>query len=257
MMDTNQPLLEINNLLVTYPVGKVEFSAVDDVSFTIEKGETLGMVGESGSGKSTIAKAVVQLIRPTSGTILFDGVSLDSLHKKEVRRLRTRMQMVFQDPGGSLNEYMRVGKIITEPLLVHGLAKGKELEERAEELLLQVGLQKEDANRFPHEFSGGQKQRIAIARAISLKPELLVCDEPTSALDVTVQAKILSLLSKLRKELGLSILFITHDLAVVNAFCDTIVVLSNGKVIERGGVDDVIRNAKHAITKELIASSYA
>ena len=257
MMDTNQPLLEINNLKVTYELGKEEFSAVDDISFSIKKGETLGVVGESGSGKSTIARAVVQLIRPASGSILFDGIPLASLHRKDLRGLRARMQMVFQDPGSSLNEYMRVGKIITEPLLVHGLAKGKDLVARAEELLLQVGLQKEDASRFPYEFSGGQKQRIAIARAIALKPDFLVCDEPTSALDVSVQAKILALLSNLREELGLTILFITHDLAVVNAFCDTVIVVSNGKVIERGSVQDVIHNPKHEITKELIASSYA
>jgi peptide/nickel transport system ATP-binding protein len=257
MMDTNQPLLEINNLKVTYKLGKEEFSAVDDVSFSIKKGETLGVVGESGSGKSTIARAVVQLIRPASGSVLFDGIPLASLHRKDLRGLRARMQMVFQDPGSSLNEYMRVGKIITEPLLVHGLAKGKDLVARAEELLLQVGLQKEDASRFPYEFSGGQKQRIAIARAIALKPDFLVCDEPTSALDVSVQAKILALLSNLREELGLTILFITHDLAVVNAFCDTVIVVSNGKVIERGSVQDVIHNPEHAITKELIASSYA
>ena len=165
--------------------------------------------------------------------------------------------MVFQDPGGSLNEYMRVGKIITEPLLVHGIAKGKELTNRAAELLVQVGLQEEDATRFPHEFSGGQNQRIAIARAIALQPELLVCDEPTSALDVTVQAKILSLLSELRDRLGLTILFITHDLAVVNEFCDEVVVMSKGKIVERGSKQEVIHNPTHKITKELIASSYA
>jgi peptide/nickel transport system ATP-binding protein len=179
------------------------------------------------------------------------------MSKKEIREIRKRTQMVFQDPGGSLNEYMKVGNIITEPLLVQGIAKGKELANRAVELLQQVGLEPEHATRFPHEFSGGQKQRIAIARAIALRPELLVCDESTSALDVTVQAKILQLLSKLREELGLTILFITHDLAVVNEFCDKVIVMASGKIIESGEVNTVIQRPTHAITKELIASSYA
>jgi ABC-type oligopeptide transport system ATPase subunit len=257
MMDRNRPLLEIIDLKVTFPLGKEEIYAVDGVTFSLNRGTTLGVVGESGSGKSTIAKAVAQLVTPRGGQIMFDGVELSALHKKELRKMRARMQMVFQDPGGSLNEYMRVGKIITEPLFVHGLAKGKELVKRAEELLVQVGLQKEDAKRFPHEFSGGQKQRIAIARAIALKPELLICDEPTSALDVTVQAKILKLLANLRDELGLTLLFITHDLAVVNEFCDEVVVVAEGRIIERGDVHSVIHNPSHEITKELIASSYA
>ena len=256
MMDTNQPLLEINDLKVTFPLGKKKVAAVDGVSLTIKRGVTLGVVGESGSGKSTVAKAVMQLVTPTSGQIFFDGIELSSLNKKATREMRTRMQMVFQDPGGSLNEYMRVGKIISEPLLVHGRAMGKELKIATAKLLHQVGLHEADANRFPYEFSGGQKQRIAIARAIALKPELLVCDEPTSALDVTVQAKILKLLADLRDELGLTILFISHDLAVVNEFCDEVIVLSNGKIIERGEVNKVINNPVHEITKELIASIY-
>jgi ABC-type oligopeptide transport system ATPase subunit len=257
MMDSNRPLLEIIDLKVTFPLGKEEISAVDGVTFSLSRGTTLGVVGESGSGKSTIARAVAQLVIPKSGQIIFDGIDLSSLNNKAIRGMRARMQMVFQDPGGSLNEYMRVGKIITEPLLVHGLAKGKELAKRAEELLVQVGLQKEDASRYPHEFSGGQKQRIAIARAISLKPELLICDEPTSALDVTVQAKILKLLANLRNELGLTLLFITHDLAVVNEFCDEAIVVSKGKIVERGDITSVIHSPSHPITKELIASSYA
>jgi len=257
MMDTNRPLLEIIDLKVTFPLGKGEVRAVDGVTFSIHRGATLGVVGESGSGKSTIARAVAQLVVPTGGQVIFDGIDLAGLNKKELRGMRPRMQMVFQDPGGSLNEYMRVGKIITEPLFVHRCAKGKELVQRAEELLLQVGLDPEVANRFPHEFSGGQKQRIAIARAIALKPDLLVCDEPTSALDVTVQAKILQLLAKLRDELGLSIMFITHDLAVVNEFCDEVVVVANGKIIERGDVQSGIHNPTHEITKEFVASSYA
>jgi ABC-type oligopeptide transport system ATPase subunit len=257
MMDNIHPLLEIKNLKVTFPNKKENVLAVDGVNCSLVRGKTLGIVGESGSGKSTLARAVMQLVPSSGGEILFDGIDLSPLNRKELREIRKRMQMVFQDPGGSLNEYMRVGKIITEPLLVHGIARGKELKSRAEDLLIQVGLKKEDANRFPHEFSGGQKQRIAIARAISLEPELLVCDEPTSALDVTVQAKILNLLSELRERLGLTIVFITHDLAVVNEFCDEVLVMSKGKIVERGCKQEVIHNPTHKITKELIASSYA
>jgi len=257
MMDNNRPLLEIRDLKVAFSQGKHVITAVDSVTFSVNRGTTLGIVGESGSGKSTIARAVMQLVCPTGGEILFDGQNLTTMTKKETREIRKRTQMIFQDPGGSLNEYMKVGNIITEPLLVHGIAKGKELANRAVELLQQVGLEPEHATRFPHEFSGGQKQRIAIARAIALRPELLVCDESTSALDVTVQAKILQLLSKLREELGLTILFITHDLAVVNEFCDTVIVMASGKIIESGEVNTVIQRPTHAITKELIASSYA
>ena len=257
MMYSNRPLLEINDLKVTFPLGKEVVPAVDGVAFSLKRGVTLGVVGQSGSGKSTVARAVLQLIPLTSGQIVFNGTDLGTLTKKQRRTLRMRMQMVFQDPGGSLNEYMRVGKIITEPLLVHGIAKGKELQKRAVELLLQVGLKEEDSVRFPHEFSGGQKQRIAIARAIALKPDLLVCDEPTSALDVTVQAKILKLLVTLRDELGLTILFITHDLAVVNEFCDEVIVMSKGKIIESGSVNKVIHSPTHEITKELVASTYS
>jgi len=256
-MDNNRPLLEIRDLKVTFPHGKNAITAVDSISFSVDRGTTLGIVGESGSGKSTVARAVMQLIAPNSGEILFDGQNLTKMSKSEIRDIRKRTQMVFQDPGGSLNEYMQVGKIIAEPLLVHGIAKGKELQKRAEELLNQVGLEPKDAKRYPHEFSGGQKQRIAIARSIAIHPELLVCDEPTSALDVTVQAKILKLLSNLRDELGLTILFISHDLAVINEFCSKVLVMANGKIVESGAVNDVIQNPTHEITKELIASSYA
>ena len=257
MMYNNRPLLEIRDLKVTFPHGKNAVTAVDSISFSVDRGTTLGIVGESGSGKSTVARAVMQLITPNSGEILFDGQNLTKMSKSELREIRKRTQMVFQDPGGSLNEYMQVGKIITEPLLVHGISKAKELQKRSEELLNQVGLEPKDAKRYPHEFSGGQKQRIAIARSIAIHPELLVCDEPTSALDVTVQAKILKLLSNLRDELGLTILFISHDLAVINEFCSKVLVMANGKIVESGAVNDVIQNPTHEITKELIASSYA
>ena len=254
-MDDKRPLLEIRELNVTFTSGKTKVTAVDGVSLSLHRGVTLGVVGQSGSGKSTIARAVMQLTPINSGQIIFDGVDLVSLNSKNLRSMRRRMQMVFQDPGGSLNEYMRVGNIITEPLLVHGVVEGKELAKRAVALLRQVGLREMDATRYPHEFSGGQKQRIAIARAIALQPEFLVCDEPTSALDVSVQKKILKLLSSLRDKLGLTMMFISHDLAVVNEFCDEVIVMSRGNIVERGTVEQVVHAPKHAITKELVASS--
>lgn len=254
-MDITQPLLEIRDLTVTFGAGKQVAVAVNGVSFTVNRGQTLGVVGQSGSGKTTLARAIMQLIPTTSGRTTFDGVNLATLRSKELRTFRHRMQMVFQDPGGSLNEYMQAGNIITEPLLVHGIASGGELKNRAHKLLLAVGLEESDASRLPHEFSGGQKQRIAIARAIALRPEFLVCDEPTSALDVSVQATILNLLADLRDEMKLTILFVTHDLAVVNQFCDDVIVMHQGNIVELGSVDEVIHNPKNEITKELLASS--
>ncbi len=249
-MDKIIPLLEIRDLKITFPPKKSPVFAVRGVSISIEKGTTLGIVGQSGSGKSTLARAVMQLVQPISGDILFGGVAVGSkLDKKQ-------MQMVFQDPGGSLNPYAKVSSIISEPLLVHKKAKGKELRTIATTLLKQVGLQESDADKYPHEFSGGQKQRIAIARAIALHPELLVCDEPTSALDVSVQAKILNLLSDLRDELGLTMMFISHDLAVVHHFCDHVAVMHEGRIVEYGTVEEVIHNPKHAATQELMAACH-
>lgn len=248
-MEEKLPLLEIRDLKITFPPKKSPVRAVRGVSFAIEKGTTVGIVGQSGSGKSTIAKAVMQLVPPTSGSILFDGVELANYMDKK------RMQMVFQDPGGSLNPYATVASIVAEPLLVHGIAKGKELAKRAERLLEQVGLKSEDGSRYPHEFSGGQKQRVAIARAIALTPDLLVCDEPTSALDVSVQATILNLLSDLRDQLGLTVMFISHDLAVIHHFCDRVLVMHEGKIVEQGTVDEVIHRPSHAVTRDLITAA--
>lgn len=245
-MEKNSPLLEIRDLKITFPPKKSPVHAVGGVRFTIERGKTLGIVGQSGSGKSTIARAVMKLVQPTSGEILFDG---ENIYDCEINK---RVQMVFQDPGGSLNPYAKVGAIVSEPLLVHKLAKGKELNHLADLLLEQVGLNGEDSARYPHEFSGGQKQRIAIARAIALKPELLVCDEPTSALDVSVQAKILNLLAELREQLTLTMLFISHDIAVVHHFCDDVAVMHEGIIVEYGSVDEVIHNPSHPVTKELM-----
>jgi len=253
-MDNKTPLLDIRDLKVIFSARKPPIIALDGVSFTIERGKTLGVVGHSGSGKSTLARALMQLVRPNSGKIIFDGIDLSTLSSKTLRRTRKRMQMVFQDPGGSLNPFARVASIISEPLLVHSVAKGKDLLSRAESLLEQVGLQAADGSRYPHEFSGGQKQRIAIARAIALHPDLLVCDEPTSALDVSVQAKILNLLADLRDELGLTIMFISHDLAVIHHFCEDVVVMCDGKIVEHGTVDKVIHNPQHTVTKELMKS---
>ncbi|MBC8203360.1 MAG: ABC transporter ATP-binding protein [Planctomycetes bacterium] len=247
-MDKNIPLLEIRDLKITFPPKKSPVFAVRGVSVSIEKSTTLGIVGQSGSGKSTLARAVMQLVQPTSGDILFSGISLGKQLDKK------RIQMVFQDPGGSLNPYAKVSSIVSEPLLVHNIARGKELRKRAITLLKQVGLQESDGEKYPHEFSGGQKQRIAIARAIALQPELLVCDEPTSALDVSVQAKILNLLSDLRDELGLTVLFISHDLAVVHHFCDRVAVMHEGKIVEQGTVEEVIHSPKHKTTQELMAA---
>ncbi|MDP7009712.1 MAG: ABC transporter ATP-binding protein [Phycisphaerales bacterium] len=248
-MDNKSPILEIRDLQITFPPKNNPVFALRGVSLSLEKGKTLGVVGESGSGKSTLARAVMKLTEPTAGSILFDGRDVSRQFDKK------RIQMVFQDPGGSLNPYANVASIITEPLLVHKIAKGKELYKRAEFLLEQVGLCANDGSLYPHEFSGGQKQRIAIARAISLKPDLLVCDEPTSALDVSVQATVLNLLSDLRDELNLTILFISHDIAVVHHFCDGVIVMDDGKIIERGPVEEVVRSPSHPSTKKLIASS--
>ncbi len=254
-MDDKIPLLEIHDVEITFRKNKHIVRAVQGVSLVVQKGTTLGIVGESGSGKSTLARAVMQLIPITSGNIEFGGVDLASLSKKQLRVYRKQMQMVFQDPGGSLNEYMKVGQIVSEPLLVHGIARGSKLLDLAADLLEQVGLNRADIYRYPHEFSGGQKQRVAIARAIALHPKLLVCDEPTSALDVSVQAKVLDLLCNLRDEFALTIMFISHNLAVVHQFCDEIVVMSQGKIVEHGTAKDIIYSPKHEVTKELVASS--
>ena len=253
-MSEKCPLLEIRGLSAGYHQNGTEFPILDGLSFAIEKGRSLGVVGESGSGKSTLAKCVVQLLPITSGLILWQGNDIAQFDKAKSMHLKTELQMIFQDPGGSLNPYMKAGSIIGEPLLVHGRLSRKGREHETLKLLEQVGLQASDANMYPHEFSGGQKQRIAIARALSLKPSLLVCDEPTSALDVSVQATILNLLSDLQEEYALAMLFISHDIAVVHHICDEVLVLDRGKVIEYGKTKDVIHAPTHPKTIELIES---
>ena len=232
--------------------------AVDNVSFAIERGKTYALVGESGSGKSTIARIAVGLLGPSSGRILIDGHNLHDrgLSQAEHRRIRQRLQMVFQSPYASLNPRWRVGNILAEPLRTFSLVDGRQAEQkRVNELLEQVGLSASDARRFPHEFSGGQRQRISIARALASRPDFIVCDEPTSALDVSVQAQVLNLLKELQRELGLTYLFITHDLAVVRVMAHTIGVLKSGQLVEEQDTATLIESPKSDYTKMLIRSA--
>jgi ABC-type oligopeptide transport system ATPase subunit len=260
---SEQPiLLEVRNLKTWFPirrgllqrtVGHVK--AVDDVSFYVRRGETLGLVGESGCGKTTVGRTILRLIPNSGGEVRFDGKDVFGAGTLDLRRLRREMQIIFQDPGGSLNPRMRVGSIIGEPLEVHGITKGAdETRARVEELLVKCGLWKQAADRYPHEFSGGQRQRIGIARALSLNPRLIVCDEPTSALDVSIQSQILNLLGDLQQEMGLSYLFISHDMAVIHHICDRIAVMYNGKIVEEGSRDEIINAPKHEYTQALLSA---
>jgi oligopeptide transport system ATP-binding protein len=227
---------------------------VDGVSFSVPRGKTLALVGESGSGKTTLAKCVLRLIEPTHGSITFDGVDLMRLNARELRRKRTDMQMIYQAPGASLNARMTVGEIISEALWLHEGLRQRAAYERVMTLLESVGLKPEHYYRYPHEFSGGQQQRIGIARALAVDPKLLVLDEPTSALDVSVQAQILNLLHDLQTRLGLTYLFISHDLSVVRYLCDTVVLLYLGKVVEVADVQTIFTAPKHPYTQALIAA---
>ena len=228
--------------------------AVDGISFTIEKGTTLGMVGESGSGKTTAARSTLRLIKPDAGSIQIDGTEVMELNRQDLRRFRKNMQIVFQDPYSSLNPRMTVGKIITEPLKIHGSLSKNELNDRLRELLELVGLGEDHADRYPHEFSGGQRQRIGIARAIALNPAFIILDEPVSALDVSIQGQILNLLRDLQDKLGTTYLFVAHDLAVVEHMSDRIVVMYLGKIVENSSKEDLYRRPLHPYTKSLIQS---
>jgi oligopeptide transport system ATP-binding protein len=227
-------------------------TAVDDVSFDIPQGKTLGLVGESGSGKSTTGYCVLQVLRPTRGSVRFDGVELTESSGEELRRMRRRMQLVFQDPHASLNPRMTVGDIVGEPLAVHKVGSKQSRRARVRELLDTVGFDPSYTNRYPHEFSGGQRQRIGIARALALSPDLIVCDEPVSALDVSIQAQILNLLKDLQAELGLTYLFIAHDLAVVRAMSDRIAVMSGGRIVEQGAADEIYEHPREPYTQALL-----
>ncbi|MEM7622624.1 MAG: ATP-binding cassette domain-containing protein [Planctomycetota bacterium] len=255
-------LLTVTDLKTHFPVrsgllGRVSghVKAVDGVSFELARGETLGLVGESGSGKTTVGRTLLRLQAATGGRVTFDGTDVFAASGETLRKLRRRMQIVFQDPAGSLNPRMRIASIVGEPLEVHGMASGKdELRAKVEELLERCGMPRTAADRYPHEFSGGQRQRIGIARALALGPDFVVCDEPTSALDVSIQAQIVNLLGELQSELGLSYLFISHDMAVIQHVCTRIAVMLRGEIVEIGERDQILHDPQHEYTKRLLSA---
>ncbi len=256
------PLLEVRNLKVWFPIRTGVFrrhtddvKAVDDVSFQIERGTTVGLVGESGSGKTTIGRALLKLVPPTAGEVLFEGRDVLRMREDEFRPYRRQIQMIFQDPFGSLNPRLSIFQIVGEALEIHFPAMSREERRgRVAELLRQVGLLPEMMERYPHEFSGGQRQRIGIARALAVKPEFIVCDEPVSALDVSVQAQIVNLLQDLQDELGLTYLFIAHDLAVVEHISDHVLVMYHGKIVESAPAEQIYESPQHDYTRKLLAA---
>jgi peptide/nickel transport system ATP-binding protein len=260
--ETDFPLLKVENLKVYFPVkknffGKIlkEFKAVDDVSFTVKKGETLGLVGESGCGKTTLGRALIRLIQPTSGNIFFNGKNIAEIPGNQLRKMRKDIQIIFQDPYGSLNPRLTIGDAINEPMKIHSiLASDKQRKEKIIHLLEKVDLKPEYFNRYPHEFSGGQRQRICIARALGLNPDFIICDESVSALDVSVQAQVLNLLNDLKAELGFTCVFISHDLGVVHYISNRIMVMNKGKIEESGTADEIYYHPKKEYTQKLISS---
>lgn len=262
----NEPLLQVRSLCKHFPIkGKGFLSrrigavkAVDDVSFDLQAGETLGLVGESGSGKTTCARSILRALQPTGGEVILhtngSSVDLARLTERELKPLRTRMQMIFQDPFASLNPRMTVGDIVAEPLVIHRLARGKELEDRVVDMLVKVGLKSEHRQRYPHAFSGGQRQRIGIARALIMRPSFVVADEAVSALDVSVQAQVINLLSDLQEEFGLTYLFVAHDLSVVKHICDRVAVMYAGRIVELAETDALFENPRHPYTRMLLSA---
>lgn len=257
---SNEILLEVKNLKKYFEVsggffgGKQYVKAVDDVSFVIRRGETLGLVGESGCGKSTTGRTIIRLYDVTEGEVHFEGVDLAKLPEKELRAYRKKIQMIFQDPYASLNSRMTVGDIIGEPMDIHGIASGDERQQRIYDLLERVGMSKEHASRYPHEFSGGQRQRIGIARALAVNPDFIICDEPISALDVSIQAQVVNMLEDLQKELGLTYLFIAHDLSMVKHISDRIGVMYLGKLVELADADELYNNPNHPYSQALLSA---
>ncbi len=261
-MTTNNVLMHVKDLVKHFPitqgiviqrqVGAVR--AVDGISFDVHKGETLGLVGESGCGKSTTGRTILQLYRPTSGDVVFDDVNLVTLKGNDLRKMRRKMQMIFQDPYASLNPRMTISEIVGEPLIVHQVASGKEVEQRVEHLLELVGLSPTFANRFPHEFSGGQRQRIGVARALALQPSFIVCDEPISALDVSIQAQVVNLLEDLQQQFGLTYLFIAHDLSMVRHISDRVAVMYLGVIVELASRDEIYHSPLHPYSQALLSA---
>lgn len=253
-------LLSASDLKIYFPFGNRWFGnqqwvkAVDGVDLTIKRGEVLGLVGESGSGKTTLGRSLLRLVEPTEGKILFDGENLETISPKKLRALRRRMQIIFQDPYGSLNPRMQIKQIIGEPLRLHRMVPKHQIEEKVASLLSNVGMESYFMHRYPHEFSGGQRQRIAIARVLALEPDFIVADEPVSALDVSVQAQILNLLIELQRKEGIAMLFISHDLAVVERVADRIAVMYQGKIVEEAETERLISSPQHSYTKALLAA---
>jgi oligopeptide transport system ATP-binding protein len=262
MTDNDKVLLTVDNLVKHFLIKKGVFftktigaiHAVDGISFAIKRGETFGLVGESGCGKSTTGRAILQLHRPTSGSVVFDGSNLVQMKGEDLRKMRKKMQIIFQDPYSSLNPRMTVGDIIGEPMIVHNMATGKQAQERVEELLQLVGLDPRFSDRYPHEFSGGQRQRIGVARALALNPSFIVCDEPIAALDVSIQAQVVNLLEDLQSKFNLTYLFIAHDLSMVRHISDRIAVMYLGIIVELAEADDLFDNPLHPYTKALMSA---